>query len=111
MGNLLMTQVNKLSWDFTKKIPKDERIAALRIRFMNILDLEASNEMYIRIPNGGRCEYSPLERMFHLYDSDGDMIRNVQAPEDTAVDISYIDVEYLELLDSTNPEFRRDLLN
>ena len=103
--------MNKLNWNFTKKIPKEERIAALRIRFMNTIDPAASNEMYIRIPDGGRCEYYPLERMFHLYDSEGDMIRNVQAPEETAVDISYIHQEYLELLDSTNPDFRQDLLN
>lgn len=103
--------MNKLSWDFTKKIPKDEKIAALRIRFMNMIDPTASNEMYIRIPQGGRCEYHPLERMFHLYDSEGDVIRNVQAPEETAVDISYIHQEYLEMLDSTNPDFQQELLN
>jgi hypothetical protein len=106
-----MTQVNKLNWDFTKKIPKDERIAALRIRFIYTHDPTSGNEMFIRIPKGGRCEYLALERMFNLHDSEGDMIRNVQAPEEFTVDISYIDQDYLELLDSTNPQSQREILH
>lgn len=103
--------MNKLSWNFTKKPLEDQRIVALRVRFIDIQDPTSGNEMFIRIPEGGRCEYSPLKRMFHLYDSEGDMIRNVHAPEETTIDISYIDKEYLELLDSTNPEYQRELLN
>jgi hypothetical protein len=103
--------VNKLSWNFTKKPPKDERIAALRVRFIYTHDPTSSNEMVIRIPEGGRCEYFPSERMFQLYDSEGNMIRNVQAPEEFTVDISYIGQDYLKLLDSANPDFQQDLLN
>lgn len=104
--------MNKLDWDFTKKIPEEDKIAALRVRFMNVHNPLANNEMYIKIPNGGRCEYFPLERVFYIYDSDGDLFRNIQAPEDSTIDISYIEKEYLEILESTNPEFfHQDLLN
>jgi hypothetical protein len=103
--------MKKLSWDFTKKPLKNENIAALRVRFVNALDPDISNEMYIRIPEGGRCDYFPLERMFNLYDSDGEIIKNIQAPVETAIEISYVGKQYLEILKSTSLELRQETLH
>ncbi len=102
----------KLKWDFQNKKSEANKIVALRVRFMNIHNPLANNEMFIKIPDGGRCEYSPLERTFYVFDSDDDMFRNVQAPEDSAIDISYVGKDYLDFLDLTNPEsFHPDILN
>lgn len=103
-----MTQANKLHWDFNNP-PNNNRVAALRVCFMDVKDMINSNEMFIRIPEGGRCEYSPTERTFYVYDSDGYMFRNVHAPEKTAVDISYIEREYLSIMDLSNFEHQEPL--
>lgn len=103
-----MTQVKKLHWDF-KKLSKNNRVAALRVRFMDTHNIINSNEMFIRIPEGGRCEYSPTERTFYIYDSDGYMFRNVHAPEESAIDISYIGREYLSIMDLSNSEHQEQL--
>lgn len=97
--------MRKLKWNFTKKIPQNNKIAALRVRFMNALNPAMSNEMYIRIPEGGRCEYSSQDRTFYIYGADDVIFRNVHAPEDSAIDISYIAKDHLDILDLTNPEY------
>jgi len=78
---------------------------------MDIHNLSNSNEMFIRIPKGGRCEYSIENRIFYIYDSNGIMFRNVQAPEEAAIDISYIDQDYLNIIDQTRLEYPQDQLN
>ena len=68
--------------------------------------------MFIKIPDGGRCEYSPLERIFYVFDSDDNIFRNIQAPQNSAIDISYIEKGYLDLLELTSPElFHPHILN
>ena len=105
-----MTQKNKLHWNFNKIPSNKNKVAALRVRFMDIHNINNSNEMFIRIPEGGRCEYFPAERTFYIYDSDDYMFRNIHAPEETAVDISYIGKEYLSIMDLPNSD-RQEQLN
>jgi hypothetical protein len=86
-------------------------IVAIRVHFVDAYHVQESSEMIIRIPDGGRCEYSPEDRMFSIYDADNNMFRNVHAPGETTVDISYIEKEYLNLLDQANKESYRQHLN
>jgi hypothetical protein len=76
---------------------------------MDIHNIINHNEMFIRIPEGGRCEYSYAERTFYIYDSEGTMFRNVHAPEETAVDISYIGKDYLNIMDLSNFDHQEQL--
>jgi hypothetical protein len=103
-----LTRVKKLHWDFNNPT-NNNRVAALRVRFMDTHNISHSNEMFIRIPEGGRCEYSSTERTFYVYDSDGYMFRNVHAPEKSAIDISYIGKEYLSIMDLSNSEHQEQL--
>jgi len=105
-----LTVINDTQWDF-ETTPQIDKIAAIRVRFMDMNDLEARNEMFIMIPLGGRCEYSPDNRMFYIYDEHDNVFRNVHAPEQSAVDISYITKEYLDILDDVNPRAYSENLN
>jgi hypothetical protein len=96
-------QANKQKWDFSK-IQQPDQPAAMRVTFIDIGTHETINEMLIRIPEGGRCDYFPSDRMFYIFDSEGEVFREVHAPENLAVDISFIEKEYLDILDHSNLE-------
>ena len=105
-----MTVINDTKWDF-ETIPEIDKIAAIRIRFLDVDNPEIRNEMFIMIPLGGRCEYSPDNRMFYIYDEHDNVFRNVHAPENSAIDISYITKDYLDILDGINPRAYSENLN
>lgn len=96
-----MTRLNETKWNFEKG-SADTEIAAIRVRFVDAREPEMANEMFIVIPKGGRCEYSPSDRMFYIFDADNEVFRHVHAPEEAAVDISYISKEYMDALDGAN---------
>lgn len=92
-----------MNWNFNKKQEPIEEIAAIRISFLEP-DSEnyiPPNDLYIKIPHGGRCTYAPSVRVFTVLDSDEDVVRTVQAPFDISLDIVGINKDYLEFLEST----------
>jgi len=101
---------NKLKWDF-KKNPIVSGIVAIRVSFVDLSYPDGENIVILRIPEGGQCEYVPNDRMFQIYDANGEIFRKLHAPPAAAVDISYIEKEYLEMLDHANKESYREHLN
>jgi hypothetical protein len=101
---------NKLKWDFEKQIILDS-IVAIRVRFIDLNHPDEENLVILRIPEGGKCEYIPKDRIFQIYGQDGEIFRKLHAPDGAAIDISYIEKEYLNMLDQANSESYKDDLN
>lgn len=96
-----MKPSKELSWTFNRKKEYREPIVAVRISLLsddsNVYDPQS--DIFIKIPDGGRCSYVPEMRLFTVFDSDDEVFRTIQAPPDYVFDISLIEKQYYEYLE------------